>query len=623
MKRLFALDLSMRSTACNYDPCIISDDRGRPCVLCDDCKVTFISDRFLGEDFQRKVIGKAFKKSFQKFTYVIIADAVGCNLNCWFCYAWKFLKRSVAQEKCETSFISPERLAEQFFCKFNKVSSMEYMIKQIKKKEFLSGSQIEKSTNHIRLNLPLTRIRISGGEPIFSDDEVLIETDKGKPVYLSSVDYWLIFFEKLDEMVGKLKEDKVINLIDVDKWDGTSPHLSCLCEVTGRLSVRFDTNGVPFGNEKITEAFIGGLYRLHKEGKLNNLFIQIDYSFKGATPTEYLWSQSLSLPVSPDKNIFSFSPQEHPQYLSFKNIVDTIKKYVEKDCKFNECIDITVERGIDHDRKEKVFLYYPDAMDWDNFSKITGIKFSPVINCFDLNFRWRTEAKMYRYSRRGAVIKMLTEKEVLDNTRNTLQELLTFRKLHRNDPSFKTIVYPIGEPLKLKRFRRLSKKQPSQTTLEGYGRIVGWILSGNPENWKVALKNNMWGVNPELRALWKQVKKDDLLFFYVTRPVSGIIGVARVEEGMEEKSLLWPDEIREGKAKYPYRIKFRIMSVLGEVDWKTRRLPLKHLNVIYYRGLNAIYDKNIVKKMIEMMRIFSKNQGNFFLTSVRESKTPH
>lgn len=55
MKKLFALDLGMRSTACNYDPCIVGDTR--PKVVCDDCKVTFISDRFLGEDFQRKVIG--------------------------------------------------------------------------------------------------------------------------------------------------------------------------------------------------------------------------------------------------------------------------------------------------------------------------------------------------------------------------------------------------------------------------------------------------------------------------------------------------------------------------------------------------------------------------------------
>ena len=45
MKKLFALDLNMRSTACNYDPCIISDENAKPKVFCDDCMVTFIRAR--------------------------------------------------------------------------------------------------------------------------------------------------------------------------------------------------------------------------------------------------------------------------------------------------------------------------------------------------------------------------------------------------------------------------------------------------------------------------------------------------------------------------------------------------------------------------------------------------
>jgi len=604
MRRLFALDLSMRSTACNYDPCIVSDERGKPSVLCDDCKVTFISDRFLGEDFQRKVLGRAFEKSLQKYTYVIIADVVGCNLNCWFCYAWRFLKKSEAEKSCLTSYTSAERLAEQFFCKFKKVSSTRYMIEQIENKKFLTEDDRRKSIKHIELNLPLSRIRISGGEPIFSDGEVLLGRDEKKTIHLANVEYWLTFFKKLDELVGKLKVEDVVHLVDVDKWDGSSPHLTCLSEVTGRLNVRFDTNGILFANEEITDAFVGGLYRLYKESKLNNLFIQIDYSIKGATPTEYHWSQSLSLPVSPDKNNPSFSAKEHPQYFGYRNIVDAISSYVGKDAGFDDCIGITVEKGIDHERRYSVFLYYPEALDWKNFSNITGMGFSPVINCFDLNFRWRTSAKIYRYSKRGAVIRMRTENNSVDSVRNTVEELLAFQRLHRDDPSFKALVYPTGVSVGVRSVRK-PKREHLQVSLDTYRTVFGWILSGDAENWKIALRHNLWGVVPELKPLWEQMKKGDLLFFYATRPVSGIIGMANVEETIEEKTPLWPNEIRQGKVKYPYRIRFELAHMLKEADWKTRHLSLRNVNVMYYRGLNAIHDEATTRKLTaEAKKIF-------------------
>jgi hypothetical protein len=50
--------------------------------LCSKCRAFLMSDRFLGEEFQKRVgIGR------NTYPYVLIADAVGRNLNCWFCYA--------------------------------------------------------------------------------------------------------------------------------------------------------------------------------------------------------------------------------------------------------------------------------------------------------------------------------------------------------------------------------------------------------------------------------------------------------------------------------------------------------------------------------------------------------
>jgi len=108
------------------------------------------------------------------------------------------------------------------------------------------------------------------------------------------------------------------------------------------------------------------------------------------------------------------------------------------------------------------------------------------------------------------------------------------------------------------------------------------------------------------------MKKGELLFFYATRPVSGIMGMANVEETTEGKTPLWPNEIREGKVKYPYRIRFKVAYMLKEADWKTKRLSLRNVNVTYYRGLNPIHDEGTMRKLnAEAKKIFKKSTQEY------------
>lgn len=56
MKKAFVWDPVMRSSAMKYDPCVVFD--GNICkIKCEDCKITLIADRFLGEEFQREILG--------------------------------------------------------------------------------------------------------------------------------------------------------------------------------------------------------------------------------------------------------------------------------------------------------------------------------------------------------------------------------------------------------------------------------------------------------------------------------------------------------------------------------------------------------------------------------------
>ena len=105
------------------------------------------------------------------------------------------------------------------------------------------------------------------------------------------------------------------------------------------------------------------------------------------------------------------------------------------------------------------------------------------------------------------------------------------------------------------------------------------------------------------------MRKSDPLFFYATKPASGIIGVTRVQKTMKGDTPFWPNEIRQGKVHYPYRIRFKDVLKLKENDWKTKRISIRHLNVVYYRGANAARDKENLGKLVDVVE---KTLGKVF-----------
>jgi len=357
MKKAFVWDPVMRSSARKYDPCILLE-RNKCKIKCDNCSITLIADRFLGKEFQREILGK-IGGGKGRYPYAIIADGLGCNLRCWFCYAYKFLtKKSAESSGCHISYISPSELARQFGCKIEKMSNYDELLGIAQSKE-LTDKECKGAVKHLQMKLPLMRIRISGGEPLFSNNNTITESTNPNPIK-ATIDYWLTFFMEFDRIVGDLKKTNRLYIIEKEKvknkeWGGNLPFPTSLAERSGRLNIRFDTNGIIFANEEITRLFIGELFKLFREKKISNIFIEFDYSFKGATPIEYYWSQRRELPVDSSKISFDFELNEHPQILGYFNILHIINEYCSIDVDFNNCIGITAERGINHSMPERTY----------------------------------------------------------------------------------------------------------------------------------------------------------------------------------------------------------------------------------------------------------------------------
>ena len=121
-----------------------------------------------------------------------------------------------------------------------------------------------------------------------------------------------------------------------------------------------------------------------------------------------------------------------------------------------------------------------------------------------------------------------------------------------------------------------------------------WIILGPEQSWKTSLKQNgIWGVKSILYPEWKALDPKDIIFFYVTKTVKGVIGVGKIETKFVQDRPLWPDEIAENKVIYPLRFEFKIDYLLGEQDWKKNKISIGLSIQEMRRGINLLQDKTI------------------------------
>ena len=105
-----------------------------------------------------------------------------------------------------------------------------------------------------------------------------------------------------------------------------------------------------------------------------------------------------------------------------------------------------------------------------------------------------------------------------------------------------------------------------------------WINVAPPRSWPETINLSICGMPETLinKYRWRRVAKDDLILFYVTAPISGLIGYGKTIEILEGNAPLWSQELRVKHILYPLRIKISITTVLKQGDWQMKRIkPVK------------------------------------------------
>ncbi|MCD6443386.1 EVE domain-containing protein [Candidatus Bathyarchaeota archaeon] len=104
--------------------------------------------------------------------------------------------------------------------------------------------------------------------------------------------------------------------------------------------------------------------------------------------------------------------------------------------------------------------------------------------------------------------------------------------------------------------------------------MASWLFVVTEENWLTVKNNNVFGVPERVRGrrATELVKPGDALVFYVSKKGSKtlggmIVGVYRAVSGwFRDDKPLWPDEVREGVVKYPWRVRIEPVK-LGVVSY--------------------------------------------------------
>jgi predicted RNA-binding protein len=123
-----------------------------------------------------------------------------------------------------------------------------------------------------------------------------------------------------------------------------------------------------------------------------------------------------------------------------------------------------------------------------------------------------------------------------------------------------------------------------------------WLVVGIPGNWQTAFEHgNIWGLKETQRHLWERLQENDMLLFYATSPVGGVIGYGTVRTKFRQNQPLWPKEIEEKKLIWPLRFEFDVEYCLPPDKWTAQKVISRDLwPRVGFQGLSKDMGERLV-----------------------------
>jgi hypothetical protein len=131
--------------------------------------------------------------------------------------------------------------------------------------------------------------------------------------------------------------------------------------------------------------------------------------------------------------------------------------------------------------------------------------------------------------------------------------------------------------------------------------MKSWLLIGIKKNWEKALSQPVpvWGLKSRNQSDFDSMKIGDLLWFYSTSPVIGVIGFGTVKDKyIDSENLVWEEEIKNHKVIWPLRFRIQVLKVLPAFNWNDNNIKISDFGLFWQTALHLL-NENQVNELIK------------------------
>jgi hypothetical protein len=129
-----------------------------------------------------------------------------------------------------------------------------------------------------------------------------------------------------------------------------------------------------------------------------------------------------------------------------------------------------------------------------------------------------------------------------------------------------------------------------------------WLAVGRHINWLTTFAFEwIWGLRETQRHHWEAIQEHrDLVFFYVTVPVGGVVGYGAVRTKLRQNSPRWPEELDRNEVIWPLRFEFDVLSALPPATWKEQRVFREDLKLRARGGFQRV-DHQVAQELMRAL----------------------
>src|SRR3972149_684065 len=145
--------------------------------------------------------------------------------------------------------------------------------------------------------------------------------------------------------------------------------------------------------------------------------------------------------------------------------------------------------------------------------------------------------------------------------------------------------------------------------------MQSWLLIGITKNWDKALSQPVpiWGLKTRNQSDFNYMKIGDLLWFYSTSPVSGVIGIGALKDKyIDNANLVWDEEIKNRKVIWPLRFRIQVLKVLPAFKWKDNNIKINDFGLFWQTTLHLLNEKQVS----ELLKRSEASFGNINLENI-------